>query len=247
MSENGTILRIYLCGQLAIESAETVIPEGAFPARQGRRLWAYLALNRRQPIGRDMVAEAIWGDEAPDAWDVALNALVSRLRRTIRPAAAEIALVGEAGRYRLLLPATAFVDLERARDALHRAEVSMRRERVGEALAEARVAMEIAARGFLAGEEGAWVEGYRRLLHDIRMHALEHTVEGERRRGRLDAAEREAEHLIAIDPLRESSYRLLADVLAGNGNAGRAARVIEEGNRLLAAEAKVSTGEPQRG
>ena len=44
-------LRIQLCGRLALERGRAVVGEDAFPARQGRRLWAFLVLHRRQPQG----------------------------------------------------------------------------------------------------------------------------------------------------------------------------------------------------
>lgn len=223
-------LRIYVCGRLAVEHGPLVVPEAAFPARQGRRLWTYLVLRRQQPVGRGDLVEAIWGDAVPDAWDIALNALVSRLRRSLRPLAATcptLAVRGEEGRYTLLLPPTAFVDYERARDALHQADVLMRRGDLAAALAEARVATEIAARGFLEGEDGPWVEGQRRLLAEVRLHALEYTVEAELARGRPETAEREAEHLVALDPLRESSHYLLTRTRRALAERGRGVRVVE--------------------
>ena len=51
----------------------------------------------------------------------------------------------------------------------------------------------IAARGFLGGEEAPWIEGQRRALADLRLHALECTVEAELLRGNAAIAEREAE------------------------------------------------------
>src|SRR5207245_11120660 len=80
-------LRLELCGTISIEHPEGVIREADLPARQGRRLWAYLVLNRRRPIPRDELAEAIWGDAIPDAWDAGLNARASRLRAAVRPLA----------------------------------------------------------------------------------------------------------------------------------------------------------------
>jgi DNA-binding SARP family transcriptional activator len=53
-------LRIQLCGRLAIERGSAVVGEDAFPARQGRRLWAFLVLDRRQPMARGDVAAWIW-------------------------------------------------------------------------------------------------------------------------------------------------------------------------------------------
>lgn len=208
-------LRLYVCGRLAVEHDAVVVPETAFPARQGRRLWVFLVLHRRQPVSRGDLAEAVWGDAIPDAWDVGLNAIVSRLRRCLRPLAATcpmLSLRGEEGRYVLALPPDTFVDYERAREALHRADVLLRRGESMAALGEARVATEIAARGFLGGEDGTWVEGQRQLLAEVRLHALECTVEAELARGCPERAEREAELLRSLDPRREASQRLLERV-----------------------------------
>lgn len=235
---SGTVgpLRIYVCGRLAIEHGATVVREADLPARQGRRLWAYLVLHRRWPVGRDDLATALWGDEPPDAWDVTLNALVSRLRGILRPISEGVpgfTIRGEPGRYLLSLPTDAFVDGERARAAIHEADRLMFRGHHGPALAEARVALEIAGRGFLPGEEAPWIEGQRRTLAETRLHAQECTVEAELRRGRADLAEREAEALIGLDPLRESGYRLLMRALAAGGNAAQAVRVIDACRRTL--------------
>ena len=214
-------MRIYVCGRLAIEHEAVVLRESDFPARQGRRLWAFLVLRRRWPVARDDLATAIWGDEVPDAWDAALNPLISRLRALLRPLMAcdpALAIRGEVGRYALALPADTFIDYERARAGLHEADSRLRRGDLGPALAEARVAMEIAAHGFLPGEEAPWIEGERRLLADLRLHALECTVEAELRRGNAAIAEREAEQLLALAPLRESGYRLLMRALAAGGH-----------------------------
>lgn len=229
-------LRVYVCGRLAVEAGPVLVREADFPARQGRRLWAYLVLHRRHPVGRDDLATALWGDDVPDAWDSTLNALVSRLRRNLAPAAAVVpgfALHGEPGRYRLVLPVETFVDAERARAAMHEVDRLVYREQIGLALAEARVAMEIAGRGFLAGEEAPWIEGMRRTLADIRRRAHERTIEAEIERGRLDLAETEARALLVGDPLHEPAYRLLMRALVGRGNAAQAIRVYEECRRTL--------------
>lgn len=229
-------LRIYVTGRLAIEQASVVRLEQAFPARQGRRLWAYLVLHRRWPVGREDVAEAIWSDAIPDTWDSALSVLVSRLRTLLRPFAEidpEVGIRGEVGRYLLTLPDDVFIDVERARSALHTAETSLRSGRFDLALSESRVAMEIAARGFLNGEDGPWIEGQRRSLIDLRLHALECTIEAELHRGNALIAEREAELLVMLDPLRESGYRLLMRSLFAGGNAAQVPRVMDECRQSL--------------
>jgi SARP family transcriptional regulator, regulator of embCAB operon len=239
-------LRIYVCGRLAVEQEDLVLGEAGFPARQGRRLWAYLVLHRRWPVGRDDLAGAVWGDAIPDAWDVALNTLISRLRSFLRPISErvpEVSIRGEVGRYTLTLPARVFVDAERARTGLHAAETALRRRDWDMALGEARVAMEIAARGFLGGEEAPWIEGQRRALADLRLHALECTVEAELLRGNAAIAEREAEHLLLLDPMRESGYRLLMRALEAGGNAAQVIRVMDDCRRRLREQGGV---EPSR-
>jgi DNA-binding SARP family transcriptional activator len=232
----GAPLRIQLCGRLAIERGPAVVGEDALPARQGRRLWAFLVLHRRQPAGRGDVAAAIWGEAMPDAWDDALSVLVSRLRRSLHPIVGhcpEPAIKGGEGRYQLALPPGSAVDLERAMAALHQAEGLMRQAAWGAVVAEAQVAIEIAARGFLNGEGGEWVEGQRRLLAEARVHALECTVVAELARGHAALAEREAEQLVALAPLREAGHRLLMQALAAGGNPGQAVLAYDRCRRLL--------------
>ncbi len=208
---------------MAIEHPRGAIRESELPARQGRRLWAYLGLNRGRRIARDELAEAIWGDGIPDAWDVGLNAVVSRLRTVLRPVAAYGVVVhGEVGRYSLPLPAATHVDLERCWKALLRAEAALRERLPEEALAESLAARAIAERGFLPGEEGVWIAAQRRVLAETRVRATELAGEAELRRGRPIDAQRIARQVVTLDPLRESGYRLLMRALAAAGRAGLA-------------------------
>lgn len=238
--EESTLLRIYICGRIAIEHGSATVLEAAFPARQGRRLWAYLVLHRRLPVGREELATAIWGDEIPDGWDPTLNGVISRLRAVLKPIAAlapDVAIRGDVGRYNLRLPEGVFVDLERARLALHTAETRLRAGEPVAALPEARVAMEIAARGFLNGERGDWIEGQQRSLRDMQVRALECTVLAELLRGNHGYAEHEAEHLIALDPLHEPGYQLRMRAAAANGNVAAVARIMADCRAALAQHA----------
>lgn len=233
-------LRLYVCGRLAIEHAGAVVRERDFPARQGRRLWAFLVINRRRPLGRDELVDALWGQDLPDSWDSTLNGLVSRLRRLLRGipiAGDELGIHGEVGRYVLRVPPGTFVDHERARHAIHQTEILLRQRAYGESLAEARVALEIATRGFLAGEDAPWIIGQRRLLADIELRALEYTVAGELARGNPGTAEREARELVRLDPLRESGYRLLMQALAAQGNRAEVPPVLAHCRRALREQA----------
>jgi DNA-binding SARP family transcriptional activator len=227
-------LRIFICGRLAVAGPSTV-REASLPGRQGRRLWAYLVLNRQHPVARDELAEAIWGDDIPDGWDSVVSAVVSRVQSMLAKVTSSTGLhiEGKPGCYVLRLPAATFVDYERARSAIHGSDVAFRRGDFAHALTEARVAMEIAARGFLAGEEGSWIQRERRLLMDIQVRAFERTIEAEVERDNLDLAEQEASLLIRLDPLHESGYRLLMRALAAGGNEAEAVRIMTECRKVL--------------
>jgi DNA-binding SARP family transcriptional activator len=235
-------LRIYICGRLAIEHADGVVRESDFPARQGRRLWAYLVLNRRRPVSRDELVDALWGTEIPDTWDTTINALVSRLRRLLRGVVTpdDIGIRGEVGRYMLQLPPTTFIDYERARSAIHATETSLRQGDHAAALSEARVALEIASRGFLTGEEGPWIVGERQVLRDIQVRSLEATIEAELARGNPTLAEIESRELIKLDPLLESGYRLLMRSLAEGGKAAQVPAIMQRCRQALAEYAEMA-------
>jgi len=228
-------VRISLCGRLRVETDAGVVDEASLPGRLGRRLWVYLVLNRRRPVGRGELTAALWGDESPEAADASLNALASRVRSAMASVASRVEIRSSAGSYALVLPLDVFVDRERAWTAIHHVESLRRRGDIAEAWAEAVIANEIAARGLLAGEDGPWITAERRILRDIELQALEAIGEAEIDRHRGDEAERVGRRLIAADPLRESGYRLLMRALAAEGNPAQAARVMDECRATLGA------------
>ena len=229
-----------------METDAGALEEESLPGRLGRRLWVYLVLNRRRPIGRAEIGEALWGEDTPEAADASLNALASRLRSTIRTVAPEVLLRASGGTYFLGLPADVFIDRERAWTAIHHVEALRRQGDSTGAWAEAVIANEIAARGLLPGEDGGWIEAERRTLRDIELQALEAVGQAEFDRHRAHEAERVARRLITVDPLRESAYRLLMRALAAGGNPAQAGHVMDECRSALAAAAAAPSIETER-
>ena len=123
------------------------------PGRQGRLLFAYLVLNRTRPARRDELIDALWPDDVPAAPDIALRALLSKLRAVCGDGVLD-------GRQtvRLSLSPAAFVDVEAARAAIHRAESALARDAAGEAWGPAQVALFTARRSFLTEEEAPWID-----------------------------------------------------------------------------------------
>lgn len=237
-----------MCGRLAIEGPGGALGEDRLPGRLGRRLWAYLVLHRRRAVARGELATALWGDAIPDAYDASLSALASRVRSAVAPVAADPAfdLRGGGGTYALALPPDTFVDRERAWAAIHHVRAIRARGEPRAAWAEAVIAHEIAARSFLPGEDGEWIEAERRVLADIELQALEAVVTAELDRAEPAEAERAARSLIARDPLRESGYRLLMQALAAGGNGAQCARVMAECRVALAGAGAAPSAETER-
>ena len=240
-------MRVLVCGRLSIEEGDLIVAETALPGRLGRRLWSYLVLHRRRPVGRGELVEALWGDASPEVEDASLNALTSRVRSVIAPLGKERAeLRGSSGAYSLHLSADVFVDRERAWTAIHHVQAMRREGKVREAWAEAIIANEIAARGFLPGEDAPWIEAERRTLREIELQALEAVCDAELDQRRASEAERVARRLITADPLRESGYRYLMRAVAQGGNAAQAVAVMEECRDALGAVAAKPSAETER-
>lgn len=213
-----------------------VIPASAFPGRQGRLAFAYLATHHH-PVTRDELADVIWRDRLPDAWDRHLSALVSKVRALlIRAGFDEEILSAAFGSYELRLPSESEVDIDAAVVYVEDADAALRTAQGDRALAAADVAANLARRPFLPGEESAWVERKRLQLRSTLVRALEIEVELLRKRGDLHDALRLAEEAISLEPFRESGYVNLMRVHLETGNRAESLRVYERCRALLASE-----------
>jgi SARP family transcriptional regulator, regulator of embCAB operon len=213
-------LRIQICGQLAVERAGERL-DTRLPGRQGRLLFTYLVVNRHRPISRDQLAEALWKEPDPAAVDARLNPLLSKLRRVFGPDAVE-------GRstLRLCLP-DAWVDLEAAVEAIHRAESAVAQEAWTRAWGPVLAALFVAERDFLPGEDAPWIDEVRHQLVVLHLRALEAYAATELGIGgtELDGAVRAGRQLIRIAPLRERGYRYLMQALAAQDNLAEALHI----------------------
>src|SRR3954462_7274463 len=169
--------RIQLCGRLVVELDGTRV-EDALPGAKGKLLFAYLVLNRDRRMSRDELLRAVYGEEASPDRHPSLSVLFSKLRGVIGQE-----LLAGRSEIELVLPRDAFVDVEAAREALHRAESHVAaggggraRGRAGggaESWGPAGVAYHVARRPLLQGEDRAWLEEWRRRLEDVHLRGLE--------------------------------------------------------------------------
>src|SRR6201991_4301367 len=227
--------RIQLCGRLIVELQGRRL-EDTLRGRQGRLLFAYLALHRDRPVRRDELAEALWsGKGAPPAYESLLAPPLSRLRKALGPGVLE-------GRSELtlILPEDAWIDWEVAPQRLR----TDRGAAPAEAWEAAREAVDIAERGLLPGLEAPWIDGLRGELADLRVEALEAlAVAGTRLSGPAwPAAEQAARAAVQAQPYRESARAALMEVLRARGNVNEALRVYEDVRVLLREELGSSPG-----
>src|SRR4051794_17730282 len=232
--------RIHLCGRLVVEwDGERL--ERDLPGRQGRLLFAYLAMHRERPVRRDELIEALWSEEGPPpTGDSLLAPPLSRLRKAIGASRLE----GRA-ELSLALPADTWIDWEVAHDGLAQARAAIQAGNWRGAWDPAREAVAIAEGGLLPGLEAAWIDERRRELHDLRVEALEAIASigvGIRGASELAAAEIAARQAIESAPFRESARAALMEVLRARGNVAEALMVYDELRTLLMDELGTTPG-----
>jgi pentatricopeptide repeat protein len=234
-------VRIQICGARAVARAAQRLDD-RLPGRQGRLLFTYLVVNRHRHIPRDEVAEALWREPDPAAVDARLNPLLSKLRRVLGADS-----VDGRSAIRLCLP-DAWVDLEAAADAIHRAESSVAQQDWARAWGPALTALFVAERGFLPGEDAPWIDEIRHQLTELRLRALECYAAAELGLGvtELAGAVRAGRQLIRLAPLRESGYRSLMRALAAQGNFAEALGVYGQLSEYLRDQLGVSPSPASR-
>ncbi|MFF5296277.1 AfsR/SARP family transcriptional regulator [Paractinoplanes globisporus] len=232
MIVEGGSSRVQLCGAFAVELGGRRV-DHALPGRQGRLLFAFLALSRPQRVPRDALVDALWLDSPPAASAAALNVLVSKVRAAVGP---EV-LRGRT-ELSLVLPEPALVDVETALSSLHAAESALARRDWRRAWTLALTAQFVARRRFLPESDAAWADSWRRRLAEAYARGLEcyATACLELDGAELPAAERAARELLEIAPLRETAHMLLMRALAARGNVAEALAAYDQLRTLLREE-----------
>jgi predicted ATPase/class 3 adenylate cyclase len=231
------MLRVGLCGGATVEVDGRRLPDTLLAGRQGRLVWAYLVCERHRSVPREELAELLWPDRLPSSWTSSLSVVISKLRRLVGEAGLDPTetLAGAFGSYRLLLPEDVSVDWEVAAERVEQAEAAVRSAQLVAAVAAAKEATELARRGFL-NDDCAWVDTQRDQLRDLHLRALIAQAQAHLEAGEPGRAVIIAREALAVDELREASYRLLMQALSASGERGEALRVWERCRVMLADE-----------
>lgn len=228
------MLRVYLLGRVAVEGPQGVLGPHDFPGRQGRVAFVYLAAIPRR-VERQQLAEVLWGENLPEAWDTALNAVVSKLRRVLDRIGIHgaDALESSYGCYELRFPEGTWIDLREAVNSLDYAEGALARGDAAGAWSAAAVASAILCRPLLPGDGGFWAEQKQRELQEFEVRTYDTLAGAWLRAGNGRAAVNAAQRAVELAPYRESAYARLMECHVAAGNRAEAIRVYTELRELL--------------
>lgn len=235
------MLRVYLTGDLNVSHGGRLVRAGDLPGRQGRRLFVYLALERSRPVTRDELVDSLWSDKPPAAFDLALSAIVSKLRGLLEQLGLDRrSLAAASGCYRLELPASSWIDVETANEAVHQAEGALLTGDMRAAYGPAVVARAILRRPFMAGEDAPWIDARRRILRNSLLRALDCLAQVHEMNGERALALSAAQDAVELEPFREEGYRRLMIIHQASGNRAEALRAYAKLKALL--ETELGTG-----
>ena len=231
-------LRIYLTGKLTLETGGKLIGQEAFPAVQGCLAFARLALDHGHGVSREDLAEVLWPRKLPRAHEVALSAIISKLRALLVRAGLPKAdvLTTVQGGYQLSLPQTAWIDYEAAGHALHEAETARRARQWKKVFGPANVAYLIGRRPFVVGAEGEWVDERREKLRTIFVRGAECLADFYLAVGDPTMAVEAAKEVVQREPFRETGHQLLIRAYAASGNRADALWAYEKCRKLISDE-----------
>jgi SARP family transcriptional regulator, regulator of embCAB operon len=173
---------------------------------------------------------AVYGEEVTPDHHPRLSVLLSK----VRPAVGSDLLTGRS-ELELVLPPDAFVDVEAAFEALHRAESHVAAGEWAEAWGPAGVAYHVASRTLLQGQDQPWLDAWRRRLDDARVRGLECFATARLGLGgpTLPQAEECGRRLVELAPYRETGHRILMEALERCGNTAEALLVYDRLRNLL--------------
>jgi SARP family transcriptional regulator, regulator of embCAB operon len=221
--------RIQLCGRLVVRLDGQRV-EDALPGANGRLLFAYLVLHRLRRMDRDELLMAVYGEEAAPDHAPRMSVLLSKLRRAVGPER----LPGRS-EIELVLAPDAFVDVEAAFEAAHRAESHVANGEWALAWGPSGVAYYVASRPLLQGHDRPWLDEWRGRLDDVRLRGLECFAAASLGLGgpAIPRAEECGRRLIALAPYRETGYRILMQTLEQRSNNAEALLVYDRLRVLL--------------
>lgn len=199
------VLRARLLGPMDLKFGEQQLP---LDSARAECLLAYLLLHRDVPQPRQRLAFLLWPDSAEGQAHTNLRKVLHTLRRALPDADRLIEVGPRTLRWRPDAPL--WLDVEQFEGAV--------------AGGQFEEAVRLYAGELLEGRYDEWLADERERLAGLHLAALERLVRLREHDQRWPDALRCAERLVALDPLREESHRLLIELCHASGDRARAVR-----------------------
>jgi DNA-binding SARP family transcriptional activator len=199
------VLRARLLGPMDLKLGEQQLP---LDSARAESLLAYLLLHRDVPQPRQRLAFLLWPDSAEGQAQTNLRKVLHTLRRVLPDADRLIEVGPRTLRWRP--DASLWLDVEQFERAVARGRLEE--------------AVQLYAGELLEGRYDEWLADERDRLAGLHADALERLARLQEHDQRWPDAIRSAERLVALDPLREESRRLLIQLCQASGDRARAVR-----------------------
>ena len=201
-----------------------------------RALLAILLLSANEPVSRDALVDRLWGEHPPAGAQHTLEVYVSRLRKTLEPAAGCQVVLTRPGAY--VLRATGeHIDVRRFERLAGEGRRALAENAPDQAAADLREALALWRGAPLADvsyQQFAQAEIAR--LEELRASVIEDRIEAELALGRHGHVVSELEALVAAHPLRERLHQQLMIALYRCGRQAEALAVYQSARRVLMEE-----------
>jgi DNA-binding SARP family transcriptional activator len=212
------VLRARLLGPMDLKFGERQLPP--LDSARAESLLAYLLLHRDVPQSRQRLAFLLWPDSAEGQAHTNLRKVLHNLRRALPDADRLIEVGPRTLRWRP--DALLWLDVEQ----FERAVAAGRLEE----------AVRLYAGELLEGRYDEWLADERERLAGLHADALERLARQREHGQRWPEAIRCAERLVALDPLRVESHRLLIELCRASGDRARAVRAYHACAAMLERE-----------
>lgn len=213
-----------------------------FETSRARALFAFLALHRRRPHARELLAGRLWGDEPQESARKALRMALWRVRSVVdadEGAESRSPLRTSAVAVEFNQDAEYWLDVEEFERLVHDGEATATAPAGAEAAERLRAAVDLYRGDLLEGTYDDWCLYERERLRLLYHAALERLMRFEQERSAWGEAIALGQRLLALDPLLESVHRELMRCHVERGDRGAALRQFEECVRTLRRELDV--------
>jgi ABC-type transport system substrate-binding protein/DNA-binding SARP family transcriptional activator/streptogramin lyase len=207
-----------------------------------RELLAVLLLSANEPVSRDVLVDRLWGECPPAGAQHTLEVYVSRLRKTLEPAAGGPVVLTRPSAYVLQAPGER-IDVRRFERLAGEGRRALAGGAPGRAAAVLREALALWRGAPLAdvGDE-PFAQAEIARLEALRAAVLEDRIEADLALGRHGDVIGELEALAAAHPLRERLYQQLMIALYRCGRQAEALAVYHSARKTVVGELGIEPG-----